>query len=355
MILISNIIEELFVKKTILVPGGAGYIGSHTAYLLAQKNYHVIILDNFTHNQTVDLSWATVIKNDFGDEKILNKIFTNYQIDAVMHFAAFIEVGESVKQPQRFYQNNVIKTITLLNHMLKHNVKKVIFSSSCAVYGEPKKIPMDETNPYNPISPYGKNKLAIEFALQDYAKAYDLKYVSLRYFNAAGALPNMGLGEQHDPETHIIPLIIRALKNRKPFKIFGEDYDTPDGSCIRDYIHVLDIANAHLLALDYLEKTGKSDAFNLGSGTGFSVKEMITNIENMSGQKMITQKHDRRPGDPAILLADPSKAKKLLGWKPTNSDIKTILSSALEWEHPGFALRATPGKPNTTTVEKILS
>ena len=320
-------------SKTILIPGGAGYIGSHTAYLLAQQGHKVIILDKFVHNQVFNHSWGNVIKKDFSDEDILNKIFSENKIDAVMHFAAFIEVGESVKHPSRFYQNNVVKTITLLDSMIKHKVKKIIFSSSCAVFGEPEKIPMSEANKFAPISTYGKNKLSIEFALQDYARAYDLQYVALRYFNASGAMSEAGLGEQHDPETHIIPLMLRAIRNQTTFKIFGTDYDTPDGSCIRDYVHVQDIANAHILALKYLEKTGRSNSFNLGSGHGFSVKQMIKKTEEICNKKMVIKEEKRRPGDPAILLADPTKAKATLGWEPANSDLATILRSALEWEN----------------------
>jgi UDP-glucose 4-epimerase len=318
--------------KTVLVTGGAGYIGSHTAYLLAQSGYKVIVLDNLVHNQSFLHEWATFIKKDFSDESALENIFTQQKIDAVMHFAAFIEVGESVKNPKIFYENNFVKTLSLLNTMLKHDVKKFIFSSSCAVYGEPKNIPINEAHSFAPISPYGKSKLATEFILQDYANAYDLKYVSLRYFNAAGALPQKGLGERHNPETHIIPLMIRALINGTTFKIFGTDYDTPDGTCIRDYIHVLDIAKAHIQSLEYLEKTGLSNSFNLGSGNGFSVKEMIKTIESLCNRKMNIQCESRRPGDPAVLLADPTKAKNVLGWRPFHSEIKNILNSALDWE-----------------------
>ncbi len=229
--------------NTILITGGAGYIGSHTAYLLSQLGNKIIIIDKLLQQQTFPHSWAMLIKEDFGNESVLTEIFTKNPIDAVIHFAAFIEVGESVKKPKEFYDNNLIKTLTLLNTMLKHNIKKFIFSSSCAIYGEPVKTPMDETNPYKPISPYGKNKLSVEFALQDYAVAYNLEYVALRYFNAAGAMPDVGLGEQHIPETHIIPLMIRAIKQEKPFKIFGTDYTTTDGTCIRDYIHVKNLAS----------------------------------------------------------------------------------------------------------------
>jgi UDP-glucose 4-epimerase len=315
-------------EKTILVTGGAGYIGSHTAYLLTKCGYNVVVLDKFIHKQDFAHSWATIIRGDFSDKKLLEKIFTTYNVDAVMHFAAFIEVGESVKYPQRFYNNNVVKTLKLLDIMLKHNVRKFIFSSSCAIYGEPEKVPMDESHPCNPISPYGRNKLTIEFALQDYDRAYGLRYVSLRYFNACGALPEASLGEQHDPETHIIPLMIRAIKKNQIFKIFGTDYETPDGTCIRDYIHVLDIANAHVLALTHIDEAG-SNYFNLGSGKGFSVKEMISQTEKLCGNQMKIQEVSRRPGDPAILLANPKKARKFLGWKPKYSDLKTIIQSAI--------------------------
>jgi UDP-glucose 4-epimerase len=319
-------------KKNILITGGAGYIGSHTAHLLHKNNYHIIIIDKFLHDQKFDHNWARVIKGDFSDKRVLKEVFENNDIDAVMHFAAFIEVGESVKYPKKFYDNNVVKTIELLNTMLKYNVNKFVFSSSCAVYGEPIKIPMDESHSYAPISPYGKNKLAVEFALQDYSIAYGMRYVSLRYFNASGALPNVGLGEQHVPETHIIPLILRAINKNTEFKIFGTDYDTPDGTCIRDYIHVHDLSTAHFLALKSLENGNKSDSFNLGSGKGFSVKEMISMAERICGSKMKIKNESRRPGDPAILLADPSKAKKVLGWKLTHSSLENIIQSALEWE-----------------------
>jgi UDP-glucose 4-epimerase len=319
-------------SQTILIPGGAGYIGSHTSYLLSQLGYQVIILDKFTQKQKFDHSWATVVNHDFANESALHFIFEEYKIDAVMHFGAFIEVGESVKKPRLFYENNVIKTLQLLDAMLSHNVKNFIFSSSCAVYGDPIKTPMNEQHPYNPISPYGKNKLIVEYALQDYSNAYDLKYISLRYFNAAGALPKANLGEQHDPETHIIPLMFRAIQNNKKFKVFGNDYNTPDGTCIRDYIHVQDIATAHVLGLQHLLKTKTSDVFNLGSGTGFSVKQMVQEAEKVCVKTLETEVLARRAGDPAILLADSKKIQKVLGWRPRHSSIKEILTSAWEWE-----------------------
>ncbi len=319
-------------KKVILVLGGAGYIGSHTSYLLSKLGYEVIIIDKLLHSQTFNHPWAKLIKADFTNEEVLNFVFDKFEIEAVMHFAAFIEVGESVKRPADFYENNVVKTLKFLNFMMKKKVKKIIFSSSCAVYGDPIKIPMDENHPKDPVSPYGKNKLVVEYALQDYADAYGLQYVSLRYFNASGALPDQNLGEQHNPETHIIPLMLRAIKNKKTFKIFGTDYDSVDGTCVRDYIHVLDIANAHILALQYLDKNGKSDCFNLGTGNGFTVQQMINAAQKVTGQKLITQNHPRRAGDSTALVADYSKAKKILGWEPKNSDLDFILKTAWAWE-----------------------
>ncbi|MBD3273160.1 UDP-glucose 4-epimerase GalE [Candidatus Dependentiae bacterium] len=323
-------------KKTILILGGAGYIGSHSAYLLYKRGYEVLIIDKLIHGQNFDHKWATVIKADFADEKVLNQIFDKYKIDAVMHFAAFIEVGISVKKPANFYENNVIKTINFLDFMLSRGVKKFIFSSSCAIYGNPIKVPMNEKHPFDPISPYGKNKLVIEFVLQDYAKAYDLKYVSLRYFNAAGADPENNLGEQHNPETHIIPLMLRAIKNNKTFKIFGTDYNTPDGTCVRDYIHVLDLALAHILGLEYLNSGGKSDYFNLGTGKGYSVKEMINMAQNVVGKKMNIQVCERRLGDVDTLIADNKKIKAILGWIPKYSDLNNILNTAFLWENINY-------------------
>lgn len=319
-------------KKTILVVGGAGYIGSHTSYLLHTHGYNVIVIDSFLHNQEFNQPWATLIKSDFADQQALDLIFSKHQIDCVMHFAAFIEVGESVKKPREFYQNNVVKTLTLLNSMLEHEVKNFIFSSSCAVYGVPQKLPLEETHPLSPVNPYGKNKLALEYALQDYSAAYDLKYVSLRYFNAAGAYPEMKLGEQHVPETHIIPLLLRAAQNNNVFNIFGDDYPTTDGSCIRDYIHVMDIALAHILAYKYLEAGNKSNSFNLGSESGFSVKQLINEAEKICNRKIKSQTHSRRPGDVPILIANSAKAESVLGWKPQHSDIQNILKSAFAWE-----------------------
>ena len=319
-------------NKTILITGGAGYVGSHVAYLLTQLGYKVVIIDKLLHGQVWEHSWAELYIADFSDKPVLMSLFKKYSFIAIMHFAALIEIGESVKHPAKFYYNNVVKSLVLLDCMKEFNINNIIFSSSCAVYGIPKSIPITETHSKNPISPYGKNKLAIEFALEDYANAYGLKFVSLRYFNAAGALAEAGLGEQHYPETHLIPLLLRAIQNEKFFSIFGQHYKTPDGTCIRDYIHVLDIAKAHILALAYLQRGGLPDFFNLGSGRGFSVRQVIQKAEELYKKSTLIKQCSERGGDVDVLLADSSKAQAILGWEPKHSDLTTILTSALAWE-----------------------
>jgi len=300
--------------------------------LLSQKGYEIIILDSFVHNQVFNQKNVTVIKKDFADKANLNALFSHWDIKAVMHFAALIDVGLSAKDPLRFYDNNVSKTIKLLEMMVKHNVKKFIFSSSCAIYGNPLSLPIKENHPKNPISPYGKSKLMVEMIIKDFHKSYDIAYVNLRYFNVAGAMPHYGLGEQHKPETHIIPLIIRAMLAKKPFYVFGNDYKTEDGSCIRDFIHIWDIAHAHWLALEYLNNGNRSTSFNLGSGEGFSVDQLVRAIEKTCSSKIQILHQKRRIGDPAILIADASKARKVLRWKPSYSDIDTIIKTAYEYE-----------------------
>ncbi|MDR3646775.1 MAG: UDP-glucose 4-epimerase GalE [Candidatus Babeliales bacterium] len=312
------------ISPTILITGGAGYIGSHTALFMAQKGYRVVILDN----KKMDCDWATSIQGDFSDKDILNEIFKQYNIEAVMHLAGYIEVGESVKKPLKFYTNNVSKTVQLLEVMVDNQINKLIFSSSCAIYGIPEFLPVTEEHPKNPVSPYGKSKLMVENLLQDLSETSDLKFVSLRYFNAAGAVPEYGLGEQHFPETHLIPLLLHSAKTGKPFAIFGTDYPTKDGSCIRDYLHAWDIADAHWRALCYLNEDRPSGFFNLGTGTGFSVKEMIQAVENVSKTEIRTIASERRTGDSPILIADSTKAQALLKWKAKCSDLETILRSA---------------------------
>jgi len=315
-------------KQTILVTGGAGYIGSHTALLLVQQGYSVIVLDALVHNQTFNHPWTTFIQGDCGDQTLLNQIFTTYNIAAIMHFAANIEVGESVKDPLKFYHNNVSNTVTLLQTMRTHDCNTLIFSSSCAVYGIPQTLPLTEDHPKNPISPYGRTKLMIEHILYDCAQAYGLQFVALRYFNAAGALPEYGLSEQHEPETHIIPLLLRAAQQKKPFSIFGTDHPTKDGTCIRDFLHVWDIAHAHLQAMHHLQQGLPSDMFNLGTGKGVSVKTMVAEIETICQTSIKVIYTEKRAGDPPILIADPSKAYNILSWKPRFSDLTFILQSA---------------------------
>jgi UDP-glucose 4-epimerase len=313
---------------TILITGGAGYIGSHVAYLFAQNGYKVILLDTYIHNQYCNPSWATVIKKDFADPEALHSIFTQNMVVAVIHCAALIEVGESVNNPSAYYQTNVAKTIMLLENMLKHGVKKIIFSSSCAVYGVPEFLPLTEQHTKKPISPYGTTKLMVETILDDFNKAYGMEYVCLRYFNAAGALPEQGLGEQHIPESHLIPRTLQAALEQIPFLVFGNDYATKDGTAIRDFVHVLDIAQAHCNALEHLSKGLPSDAFNLGTGKGFSIKEVLEMVETVCNVPIKVLHQKRRPGDPALLIADPSHAESILGWKPHYSKLDYIIRSA---------------------------
>lgn len=318
--------------KPILVTGGAGYIGSHTAYLLAQRGYPVVILDTFVHDQYFNPSWATVARGDCADSELLQFIVTRYGIKAVMHFAANIEVGRSMSFPLEFYQANVATTITLLDEMIRQGIKHFIFSSSCAVYGTPATIPLTEEHTLAPLSPYGKTKAMIETMLHDMHKAYGLQYAALRYFNAAGALPEEGLGEQHKQESHLIPLALQSALKQTPFTIFGNDYPTKDGTCVRDFVHVLDIAQAHVLALEHSFHNSLGDCFNLGTGFGYSVKEIINTVEKVCKAPIKTVIEKKREGDPHTLVADPSKAHTILGWRPRYSNLDFMLRSALAYE-----------------------
>lgn len=316
----------------ILVMGGAGYIGSHTVRHLLDNGYDVVVADNliYGHRESVD-SRARFVYADLLDTRSLDDLFKNNTVDAVIHFAAFAYVGESVNEPEKYYYNNVIGTVNLLHAMTMHGVKKIVFSSTCATYGEPQYTPIDEKHNQNPINPYGRTKLMIEQIFDDYERAYGLQHIALRYFNAAGCSSDGKIGESHTPETHLIPLVLKAITGERDcIKVFGTDYDTPDGTCIRDYIHVEDLALAHRLAV---EKLGTyNGCINLGTGIGTSVKEIITAAETVSGKKCPVEYVARRPGDPARLYANNTKAKEILGWIPKYNDIKGIIKTAWAWE-----------------------
>lgn len=323
-------------NKTVLVCGGAGYIGSHTVLQLQERGYNVIILDNlvYGHRDLAEsvLAQSQLIIGDTGDRPLLDKIFQEHNIDAVMHFAAFTYVGESVTEPSKYYRNNFVSAFTLLEAMLAAEVKTFVFSSTCATYGEPETIPIPEEHPQNPINSYGRTKLMVEHVLKDFDQAYDLRSVMFRYFNAAGADPQGRLGEDHNPETHLIPLVLMtALGKRDSISMFGTDYPTPDGTCVRDYIHVNDLADAHVLGLEYLLNGGQTEAFNLGNGNGFSVKEVIDVARAVTGKEIKAIAADRRPGDPPSLVGSSDKARQTLGWNPKYDDLDTIIAHAWQW------------------------
>lgn len=337
-------------NKTVLITGGSGYVGSATTLYMIQQGYRAIVIDhtdfkeNFADIEPVILNnfFDTTtpfdktkklyfIKSDYADERALSFIFNNFKIDAIIHFAAFLNVGESVKKPEMYYENNVEKTIRLLKVMKKNHVNKLVFSSSCTVYGNGQYIPIDEKHPKNPISPYGRSKLMIETILEDYSKSSEFQAISLRYFNAAGGLPEYNIGEQHDPEIHLIPLLLKAGLENKPFYIFGDTYPTPDGTCIRDYLHIWDLASAHYLALQYLEKDIRFDVFNLGTGTGYSVKEVMNCVEKIIGKKIIVQIVEPRQGDAPAAVADVHKAQLILGWEPIKSSLDEIIHTAYKY------------------------
>ena len=319
--------------RTILIVGGAGYIGSHMVKLLASQGFGVTVLDNLCNGHREAVTQGELVVGDAGDNALLDRLFLQTRFDAVMHFASHIQVGESVSDPGKYYENNVNQTVALLNAMIRHRVDYFIFSSTAAIFGEPDYTPIDEQHPEQPLNPYGKSKWMVERLLTDYHAAYGLHYGCLRYFNAAGADPEGQLGECHEPETHLIPLVLQAASGRrKNITIFGDDYPTPDGTCIRDYIHILDLCQAHLQLMDYLWKGGEERQFNLGTGKGYSVREIIKTAEKISGKTIPVEMANRRPGDPAVLVADGSKARKILNWTPAYSDLETILKHAWAWE-----------------------
>ncbi|PMB44497.1 UDP-glucose 4-epimerase GalE [Fischerella thermalis CCMEE 5201] len=322
-------------KPTILVTGGAGYIGSHAVLALLQAGYEVLILDNlvYGHRDLVEkVLQVELVVGDTSDRALLDQLFQSRDIAAVMHFSAYAYVGESVTDPAKYYRNNVVGTLTLLEAMLAASVNKFVFSSTCATYGVPQIIPIPENHPQNPINPYGATKLMVERILSDFGTAYGLKSVIFRYFNAAGADPNGKLGEDHNPETHLIPLVLQtALGKRESISVFGTDYATADGTCIRDYIHVTDLADAHVLGLEYLLRGSDSEVFNLGNGNGFSVKEVIETAKSITGRDIKVVECDRRPGDPPVLIGSSDKARKILNWQPQYSSLKEIITHAWQW------------------------
>ena len=318
----------------ILVVGGAGYIGSHTVNLLKKNGYNPIIYDNLSkgYMEVAEILDVKLIEGDLGDKEKLKEVFEKEKIDAVMHFAAFIEVGESVQKPSEYYDNNVAKVLKLLDQMIESKVNKFIFSSTAATFGEPQKEKIDETHIQLPINPYGKTKLTVEKILEDYDTAYNLKSTVLRYFNASGSDENGLIGESHIPETHLIPLILQAANGkRESIKIFGNDYNTKDGTCIRDFVHVYDLAKAHILGMEKMFKENRSLNYNLGSGEGYSVREVIEKVKEVTGKDFRVNEVEKRAGDPAVLVADSQKARKELGWKP-EYNLEEIIKSAWKWE-----------------------
>jgi len=317
----------------VLVSGGAGYIGSHFIKLLYESGHQPIVVDNLARGHKESVLYGIALEDiDILDYPALASVFQTYMPDAVVHFAAFAYVGESVEKPEIYYKNNVVGSLKLINACTEFGVKNFVFSSTCSVYGNPQRIPIPETESVKPINPYANTKLMIETILKDFETAYGMKYVALRYFNAAGADPGGEIGESHDPETHLIPLILQtAQKKRDKILVFGNDYNTPDGTCVRDYIHVADLADAHLKALEHLANGNKSEIINLGTGKGNSVLEIIEKAKSITGANIPFEIVERRAGDPAILVADNKKAKEILGWVP-KYDINEILNNAWQWQ-----------------------
>ena len=332
-------------KKCVLVTGGAGYIGSHCCKLLAQSGYKVIVYDNLVYGHKDFVKWGELEVGDVCDRKRLEVVFKKYNPSSVMHFAAYAYVGESVLNPGKYYRNNVLGSLTLLEVMRDFEVKNIVFSSTCATYGIPKEIPIPESHDQNPISPYGMSKIFVEKILQDFDRAHGIKSVSLRYFNASGADKDSEIGEDHNPETHLIPLLLDVASGKKEMAaIFGDDYETHDGTCVRDYIHVEDLSKAHVLALEYLKEKNQSDFFNLGNEKGFSVLEVVKSVERVTCKVLKKEFVDRREGDPAILIGSSEKAKLVLGWQPKNKEIDVIVEDAWKWHQSSPRLRLTGAK-----------
>ncbi len=318
-------------NKKVLIVGGAGYIGSHVNKELNKAGFETIVFDNLSKGHREFVRWGELFEGDLANKSDLESLFAKHKIDVVMHFAAFIEVGESVTDPQKYYLNNLRNTLNLLEVMKSNGVNKLIFSSTAAIYGNPEYLPIDEKHPKLPVSPYGRAKLMVEQILEDYSKAYDFNYVALRYFNACGADIEAEIGEWHEPESHLIPLVFDAVVGkRENIKIFGTDYETEDGTCVRDYIHVVDLAKAHVLALKYLLDGGQSDCFNLGNGKGFSVRQVMDVIKKVTEKDFSVVETDRRAGDSSVLIAGSQKIQDKLGWKP-EYNLEQIIESAWKW------------------------
>jgi len=318
----------------ILVVGGAGYIGSHMVKLLCRRDFQVTVLDNLSTGYRDAVVGGRFVESDLADRQALDELFTQQHFAGVMHFASCIQIGESMREPARYYRNNVTNTQNLLDTMVVHGIPYFIFSSTAAIFGEPLRTPIDEAHPKNPINPYGRSKWMVEQIVADYEKAYGLKSICLRYFNAAGADPEGAIGERHEPETHLIPLVLQAASGRRShITVFGTDYDTPDGTCIRDYIHVSDLCEVHLLALQRLWEGGQSTAYNLGNGNGFSVRQVIETAQAVTSRPIRVNHGERRAGDPARLVADSLLAQQRLDWRPQYSDLAIIIEHAWRWEN----------------------
>ena len=322
--------------KTVLITGGAGYVGSHAAKAFSENGYKVVVLDNLIYGHKDFVRWGEFVEGDIGDASLLESLFLKYRFDMVSHFAAFAYVGESVQNPGKYYENNIAKALNLLICALKGNVRVFQFSSTCATYGHPVRIPITESHPQKPFSPYGKSKLFFEEILKDFSNVHDIRYSILRYFNAAGADPQGEIGEDHSPETHLIPLVLDAASGRKPvIEIFGTDYDTKDGTCIRDYIHVTDLAAAHVLAAEKTFDSG-STIYNLGNGDGFSVRDVIEKARDVTGRNICVVKGERRPGDPARLVGSSEKIMEEVGWRPKYASLDKIIETAWKWHQKRF-------------------
>ena len=316
----------------VLVTGGAGYIGSHTAKLLANSGHSPIVFDDLSQGHRWAVKWGPIEHGSLSDPDRLRDVFARHAVDAVIHFAASALVGESMSDPARYFRNNTVGTLNLLDAMRDASVDRIVFSSTCATYGNPVRVPIDETHPQAPVNPYGESKLMVEKILRWYGECYGLRWMALRYFNAAGADPEGEIGEDHDPETHLIPLVIgSALGTRPPVRIFGTDYDTPDGTAVRDYVHVMDLADAHLRALQRLDEGTASQAVNLGTGRGHSVREVLTTVARAAGRDVPAVESPRRAGDPATLVADPARARDVLGWTCRYPELAVIVEHAWNW------------------------